>query len=98
MHASECWNETIDVKDNFRIAIVSPMTGSPGVLFVPPSVIVDIFLRAHQREVDKRSTIGGYKLGGVAIASKASQNAGLKIEGNWITRVYENDSKMTSST
>jgi hypothetical protein len=65
---------------------------------MPLSIVVDIFLRAHQREVDEHSTIGGCKLGGVAIASKASQNAGLKIKGNWITRVYENDSKMTSST
>jgi len=98
MHASECWSGTIDVKNNFRIAIVSPTTGSPGVLFVPPSVVVDIFLRAHQCEVNERSTIGGCKLDGVAIASKAFQNARLKIEGNWITRVYENDSKMMSST
>jgi hypothetical protein len=41
---------------------------------------------------------GGCKLGGVATASRASQNAVLKIEGNWIIGVYENDSKMTSST
>jgi hypothetical protein len=52
---------------------------------VPPSVIVNIFLRAHQREVDERSTVGGCKLGGVVTASRASPNAGLKIEGNWIT-------------
>jgi hypothetical protein len=41
---------------------------------------------------------GGCKLGGVATTSRASQNDGLKIEGNWIIGVYENDSKMTSST
>jgi hypothetical protein len=42
--------------------------------------------------------LGGCKLGGVGTTSKTSQNVGLKIEGNWITGVYENDSKMMSST
>ncbi len=51
---------------------------------MPLSIVVDIFLRAHQHEIDERSTIGGCKLGGVATASRASLNAGLKIEGNWI--------------
>jgi len=45
---------------------------------MPPSVAVNVLLRAHQREVDKRSTVGVYKLGGVAIASRASRNVGLK--------------------
>ncbi len=47
-----------------------------------PSVIANIFLRTHQREIDERSAIGGRKLGGVATASRAPSNAGLKIEGN----------------
>ncbi len=53
MHASECWSGTIDVEDNFRIAIVSPTTVSHGILFMPPLVVVDFFLCAHQHEVDE---------------------------------------------
>ncbi len=53
IHASECWSGTIDVEDNFRIAIVSRTTISRGILFVPPSIVVDIFLCAHQHEVDE---------------------------------------------
>jgi len=48
------------------------------------SLPTSFFVRASP-EVDERSTIGGCKLGGVAIASRASPNAGLKIEGNCIT-------------
>ncbi len=45
---------------------------------MPLSVAVDILLCAHRREVDERSTVGVYKLGGVATTSRASQNVGLE--------------------
>jgi hypothetical protein len=93
MPASKCWSATADVGDDFRIAIVNPTTGSllrvrrlvayfECIVRASPSVVADIFLRTHQREINERSTIGGRKLGGVATASRAPPNAGLKTEGN----------------
>ncbi|CAM6055501.1 unnamed protein product [Sphagnum tenellum] len=70
MHASECWNGTIGLEDNFRIAIVRPTTVDCGILFVPPSVVVDIFVRTSTKSSSVRALKpGGRKLGGVVTAS-----------------------------
>jgi len=44
-----------DVEDNFRITIVHPMTIGCGILFVPPSVVVDIFVRIGTKSLSVRA-------------------------------------------
>jgi hypothetical protein len=69
MHALECWNRTIIEKYDFRIEIVCPRTAACGILFMPPLVVVDIFVRAGMK-LTSIPTLepSRCKLGGVATA------------------------------
>ncbi len=54
----------------YRIAIVHPTTVDCGILFVPPPVVVDIFVRTNTKSPSIRALEpGGHKLGGVATTS-----------------------------
>jgi hypothetical protein len=70
MHASECWSRIIIEKYDVKIEIVCPQTAACGILFTPPLVVVDIFVRASMKSTSV-STLepAGCKLGGVGTAS-----------------------------
>jgi len=70
MHAFKCWSRTINLKNNFRIEIICPMTVNYGILFMPPLVVVDIFVHTSMKSTSVPTLEpGGCKLGGVPIAS-----------------------------
>jgi hypothetical protein len=70
MHAFECWSRTINLKNNFRIEIICPMTVNYGILFMPLLVVVDIFVRTNMKSTSLPPLeLGGCKLSGVATAS-----------------------------
>jgi hypothetical protein len=64
MYASECWNKTITKKYNSRIEIICPRIVSYVVLFMPPLVVVDIFVFIHMQSTSVQVLEpGGCKLG-----------------------------------
>jgi hypothetical protein len=70
MHALECWSKTIIEKYDFRIEIVCPQTVACGILFTPPLVVVNIFVRVGMKSTSVSALEpAGCKLGGVATAS-----------------------------
>jgi hypothetical protein len=74
------------------------MNVSYGVLFMPHLVVVNVFVCISMKSTNVRILEPrGCKLGVVATTS-SFWNVGLNIEGNWITRVYENNLKMMLNT
>ncbi len=70
MHAFECWSKTITKKYNFRIEIIRPMTVSYGILFMPPLIVVDIFVHTSMQSTSVQVLEpGGCKLSVVATTS-----------------------------
>ncbi len=67
MHASECWNMIITKKYNFKIENICPMIISYGILFMPPLVVVDIFVHINMQSTSVQVLEpGGCKLSVVA--------------------------------
>jgi hypothetical protein len=54
---------TITKKCNFRIENICPMISSYGILFMPPLVVVDIFVHVNMQSTSVQVLkFGGYKL------------------------------------
>jgi len=84
-------------KYNFRIENICPMIISYGILFMPPLVVVDIFVHINMQSTSVQVLEpGGCKLG--VVAHWAFWNAGMNIERHWIIRVYKNNLKMMLNT
>ncbi len=74
------------------------MIVSYGILFMPPLVVVDIFVCINMQSTSVQVLEPrGCKLGVVA-TTLGFWNVGLNIERHWITEVYKNNLKMMLST
>jgi hypothetical protein len=67
MHAFECYNKIITKKYILKIENICLMIISYGILFMPPLVVVDIFVRINMPSTSVQVLeLGGCKLGVVA--------------------------------
>jgi hypothetical protein len=49
MHAFECLNRTIEKENNLRIEIIHRMIFGCGISFMPPLIVIDIFVRTSMQ-------------------------------------------------